>query len=299
MRHAMAALLLLPAFAACGGADETEAAELDPVLRAAAYPVAYLAERVAGDVLAVECPVPEDAHPITWQPSRDDLAAFQRATLIVINGANFEQWPATASLPTSRLVDTSRPFEKRLLTYETLTHSHGGGGEHTHEGIDGHTWLDPLQAKAQAGAIRDALQRARPDSAAEIEANFAALAVDLDALDARLRALGEPQLVCSHPAYNYLARRYGWEVTNFDLDPDAPLSEDDLARLAAARDASGARVVLWESEPLPETVARLTELSLRCVLFSPAEVQSAAQRAAGVDYLAIMQANVQRLADAL
>ena len=41
------------------------------------------------------------------QPSDELLAAYQRADLIVLNGAGFAKWVAGASLPPSRVVDTA------------------------------------------------------------------------------------------------------------------------------------------------------------------------------------------------
>src|SRR5690606_16041420 len=142
------------------------------------------------------------------------------------------------------------------------THSHGAGGEHTHEGIDGHTWLDPLAAIAQAEAIAGGLTRLFPEHEEDFARGFDSLRRDLEALDARFTEL-TPQLegvqfLASHPAYNYLARRYTWDITSFDLDPQAAIPDDAWNEIAAAADpAARARILLWESEALSETADRL------------------------------------------
>jgi zinc transport system substrate-binding protein len=263
------------------------------------YPVTWFAERIAGDAVEVACPVPDDVDPARWRPTRDDVAFLQRAALIVLNGADFEPWVAHVSLPPSRVVDTAKGFADTFLKYKTVTHSHGQGGEHTHEGIDGHTWLDPQNAKAQAKAILDALTRRFPDRAQAFAAGHEALARDLDGLHRDLEALaprlGGVTLLASHQAYDYLARRYGLTVTNLDLDPSKDLDAEDRAAVEKARVAGRPTIVLWEAEPSRAAADALEALGVRSVWFSPGETLTAAMRAEGVDYLGLMRANLDRL----
>jgi zinc transport system substrate-binding protein len=268
MRTLFAALILL---AACGDEPKVAAPERvgPPVVYTSFYPVTYFTERIAGDLVKVVCPLPPDADPIFWQPGPDVVRAYQEADLIVLNGAQFEKWALTTSLPENRVVRTADGFSGEWVKFEhAMTHKHGPAGEtHSHEGIDGHTWLDPNLAKRQAAAIRDALGRLLPADAAALNANYDALAKDLDALDALYRALptAGKTIVTTHPAWNYPARRYGWKLVN-------------------QSDAEG-DVRLWEGEP--ET-AGPTEVS-----FSPCEQPGES------DYLAAMKANLGRLKAAL
>jgi len=270
-----------------------------PVVYTTFYPTQFFAERIGGEHFEIVCPVPAGEDPITWRPSRDQIQAYRDADLIIINGASFEQWIETASLPTTRVINTSKSFEDEFVTYETVTHSHGPGGEHTHEGIDGHTWLDPINAKRQAEAILEAMIAKAPEQERALRGGFASLAADLDTLDARLQqttaALGDRTLLCSHPAYNYLAKRYGWSIKNFDFDPDAPISEGELAELTEAAPA----ILLWESEPLASTQASLTEAGILSVTFSPCELLGRDAREGGKTYLEVMQANLDRLDEAI
>src|SRR5262245_27092626 len=218
MRRLLAVLLASLALGAFSDKEKTEpvaprAGRAVPEVWTSFYPTTYLTERIAGrlggDLVKVVCPMPQDADPAFWQPDAATLEGYQKADLVVVNGAHFEAWVETASLPTTRVVDTAAGFANRWIKLEgSLTHSHGPGPAHTHGGTDGHTWVDPLNAKEQADAIRRALVRLLPAKAAAIDANFAALAKDLDALDAAFRALGKlPEgrsLYASHPAWNYL-----------------------------------------------------------------------------------------------
>ena len=213
-----------------------------PVIYTTFYPTEYFATQLVGDSMDVVCPLPDDADPIFWTPTRQQIAAFQEADLIIVNGAEFEKWVQAASLPESRVVDTAAGFEDAWVTYVTATHSHGAGGEHTHEGIDGHTWVDPINAIAQATAIKDALIEHFPEHETRVRAMIGPLTFALRDLDSRLTALTPSlegvQLMASHPAYNYLASRYGWDITNLDLDPEAPLDARSLHEIDHDLDAA-------------------------------------------------------------
>ncbi|HLU48734.1 MAG TPA: zinc ABC transporter substrate-binding protein [Planctomycetota bacterium] len=266
------------------------------------YPTEYFAKRLAGAHANVVCPVPDDADPIFWKPSPEAIAEMQRADLIVLNGASFEKWAETVSLPEARVVDTARSFSDRLLRYEeSVRHQHGPAGEHSHEGIDGHTWLDPLQAIEQARAIRDALIERLPNARADIERSWTALEADLRALDESFAALvpdgaEPPPLLASHPAYNYLVRRYGWNVHNLDLDPETVPDDATIAEIRHTLEDFRARALLWESEPVEEAARKIEdELGVESIVVSPCELLSDEERAEGKDYLSIQRENIERL----
>ena len=298
------ALLFLFLFlAACGGGASgggLDSIEPDDVVRTTAYPVHFLTERLAGSEIEVELVLPADEDPIFWQPPREALAALQGSRLIVTNGADFERWMRSASLPRTRVVRSADGFDDRHLTFQDTTHSHGPTGEHSHEGTDGHTWMDPRNAEDQALAIAAALAEAFPERADAVKSRMVELRGELRELDRRYAELAPQlaavQLIASHPAYDYIADRYGLEITNLDLDPSAELDEAALDSVVAAQDGERTNILLWESAPLSQTASRLAdELGVRSIVFSPAE---GAPEAGGPDYLAIMHANLDRLREA-
>ena len=249
-----------------------------PVVFTTFYPTTYFAGRLAGADARVVCPLPADADPIFWSPDDATIEAYQQADLIVVNGARFEKWVLKTSLPDARVVDTAKPFASEFLRFaEAVEHSHGPSGKHAHEGVDGHTWMDPLLAKQQAAEIARALKALLPERAQEIDARLAALHADLDeihqgfeALTARYR---KQPLLASHPAYNYPAFRYGWTVRNLNLDPESMPNAEQEAGLAKILEDTPARHILWESPPLPDIAERLKEkYGLESVEFSPCEV---------------------------
>jgi zinc transport system substrate-binding protein len=277
------------------------------------YPTTYFTERLVGGSgggaggVEVRCLLPEGADPAFWQPGRESLAEYHDAAMVVVNGAGFEKWVATAALAESRVVDTTAGMAGELIVLEGVVHSHGPAGMHSHAGTDGHTWVDPENAKAQAARIAGALRARWPEKSADVDARMRALEKDLDSLGARCAALAGlargAVLVASHPAYNYLSRRYGLGVVSLALDPETPLDDAavrEIGTLVERGASGGARVMLWEEEPLAETARLLEErFGMKSVVFDPAESLGAEERAAGADYLTIMRGNLDRLERAL
>ena len=296
-RH-LSCLVLL--FAAACGQDGTkaEAAAL-PRVAATFHPTAFFVAYVAGEYVEVVRPLPADADPAFWEPSPEALLEIQGADLIVLNGAGFERWAESVSLPDSRVLRTAEGFRQDWIERDSGSHSHGGLAPHSHGGVDGHTWMDPLQAVLQAEAIRDALKERWPERAAAFDEGFARLRSELEALDGRWRKLAPGleglRLVASHPSYDYLARRYGFELTNLDLAPEETLPEPILAELAELAAGNARTLVLWEADPLAETRAALAANGIESVLYAPAEVLAPSEHELGRDFLDVMNENIDRL----
>jgi zinc transport system substrate-binding protein len=200
------------------------------------YPLAYFAERIAGDLASVTFPAPQRVDPAFWMPDPETIATYQAADLILLNGAGYAKWTATVSLPRSRLADSSRGFRDAYIQVrDGITHSHGPGGEHSHGGVAFTTWLDLSQAAQQAEAIAQALTRKRPDAKEQIDRNLQSLQRDLLKLDGRIaettRAAPGRPLLASHPVYQYLARRYGLNLRSVMWEPEEVPSESQWSEL--------------------------------------------------------------------
>ena len=139
------ATVLSVVLAGCSSEDAAErGSELTgrPVVYASNYPLQYFAQRISAPLVDVRVPVPPGQDPAFWAPTPENVAALQKADLVLINGASYESWLKNVSLPSSRLVDTSKGFREQFIAQETTTHSHGPGGEHEHSATAFTTWLD-------------------------------------------------------------------------------------------------------------------------------------------------------------
>jgi zinc transport system substrate-binding protein len=295
---------------ACSGSDSTpdpaatgEAAS-DPGVESRArlavavvnYPLAWLAGEIGGDRVDVVFPVPAGEDPAYWSPGPEEIAAYQQADLILLNGAGYASWTDRASLPPSKLVDTSAGFSELLLPAgDRVVHAHGPGGEHEHGETAFTTWLDPRLAALQAEAIRDAMVRADSAGSGAYEDGLVrvrdALARVDEGLEAAFAAFAGAPLLASHPVYQYLAQRYGLDLRSVHLEPDEVPAAAGWAELRALLADRPSRLMLWEAEPLPAVRERLErELRIRPVVF-----ETCGNRPLEGDFLEAMQQNAARV----
>jgi len=300
--HVGAALAAILSLSACSqGAPPSaidHAGESKPQAFTVNYPLAYFAERIAGDELEVVFPAPADVDPAFWSPTPETVAAYQRADVILLNGAGYARWVQRVTLPQSRQVDTTAALTDQLIPLEdTVTHTHGPGGDHSHAGTAFTTWLDMSLAANQARAVFDALVLLRPESQSAFHENLAALEKDLAALDARLKAvsnrMSEQPLVFSHPVYQYLNRGYELNGRSVHWEPDEMPDKKQWQELAALLEEHPASMMIWEGEPLEATVSRLAEMGIQSVVFSPS-----GNRPEQGSFVSVMNSNVATLEQA-
>ncbi len=244
-----------------------------PRVVAVNHALQYFAERLLGDAAEVVFPVPQDVDPSFWRPSIADISMVQSADLILLNGAGFATWIDRVSLSRSKLVNTSAGIEDRFIVTESITHSHGDGGEHSHEGVASYLWLDPTLAIAQAEAIATAITSRGLVSKEDAADRLADLRADLEALDAQTRAALEAvqnvTFIATHPRYAYFARRYGLSITALEWEAGAVPTETQMADLRAMTADIGAQALIWEDTPPPEAFEMTAALGLRNIVFTP------------------------------
>ena len=256
------------------------------------YPVAWAAEQVGGKRVAVENLTPAGAEPHDLELTTDQRDAIDDAAVVLVMGRNFQ--PAVEAAAAQR--DRG--------TVELLDHlGLGDTGSLAH---DPHVWLDPTLMGRIVDEVERALGDASPADRATFAARATALHTTLDALDARYRrGLADCRLdtiVTAHEAFGHLAHAYGLRQEGVaGLSPDG---EPDARRLAALADlvrARGVTTVFTEqlvSPRIANTLAREAG-GVRTAVLDPLEGLTAKARAAGDDYVSVMDANLVKLRTAL
>jgi zinc transport system substrate-binding protein len=285
-------------WAGCSGekAAETGAKPAGrPVVYASNYPLQYFAQEISAPLVDVRLPAPAGQDPAFWEPTPEDVAAMQKADLVLLNGASYESWLKNVSLPSSRLVDTTEGLQEQFIALEeSVTHSHGPDGEHEHSATAFTTWLDLTLAIEQARAIKDAFAKRWPEYKDQFEAQFQKLAKDLEALDAEISqtakaAAGVPVLF-SHPVYQYFERRYQVNGRSVHWEPDEMPSESMWQELTTLLSSHPAKWMIWEGEPSADVTAKLTELGVHSIVFAPC-----GGAPEGGDFASQMKLNIQAL----
>ncbi len=262
------------------------------------YPLMYFAERIGGNQVQVEFPVPGDVDPAYWNPGIVDIAAFQKADLILLNGAGYAKWVQKVSLPRSKVVNTSAKLKNQYIyTKNVMTHSHGGKAKHAHEALAFTTWLDFEMAAGQAEAVAAALSRKRPELKDKFRGNLNGLVGELKALDQEIQKISSQNqstpLVVSHPVYDYFTRRYGLNIVSVHWEPDEVLMQQQLIELKKILNEHPAKWMIWEAEPDSKSVDKLKAIGVESLVFNPCgnlPEQS--------DFMSVMRRNVDNLRNA-
>ena len=258
------------------------------------YPLKYFTERIAGKSIEVVFPVPKGLNPIFWMPNPERLTNMQKADLIILNGATYEKWLTLVSLPPSKLVDTSIGFKDQYIKApNTITHSHGPQGKHSHRGFRHTTWLDFHLAANQAKAIEKALSRLLPDLESELKNRYLSLEKDLMKLDQKFgqvfAKIRKQSFLASHPEYSYLARRYSLNLRSLLWSPCVMPSPSQWKNLRNLLDEYPANWMIWEEEPIKESSEKLNMMGVKSLVFHPC-----CNTQGGVDFITVMYQNADR-----
>lgn len=316
-----AAVAVLAAIAltvnACGsnGHDKTSSATDAGRIHVVAnfYPMAEIVARVGGDRVNVTNLTPVGVEPHDIELTTRQVDELQDADLVVYLGKGFQ--PAVAKIVSRRdrgRVDVLGDIHLDKGAIEAIEAEEGGSADteatasaEQSPGVDPHFWLDPtLMAKA-VDEVAAALVDASPDDAATFQASARRYKDELDVLDRAfkqgLRDCDRKEIVTSHAAFFYMARRYG--LTQLPVAGVTPEAEPDADRLAALADeikAKGITTVFFEELVSPKVAEALArEADVKTAVLSPIEGLTQRELDAGKDYMAVMRDNLAALRQAL
>ncbi|HSH62011.1 MAG TPA: metal ABC transporter substrate-binding protein, partial [Acidimicrobiales bacterium] len=272
--------------------------------------------RVAGGRAEVTNLTPAGTEPHDLELTPRQVDQLEDADLVLYLGGGFQ--PALEKVASRRKgakVDLLQalPLEKGAVeageAEEAEEHAaeEAGGKQGAKEeaGLDPHFWLDPALMDKAVERIQQALVEARPEGRAEFERNAATYRAELAELDGRYRtALStcrRKELVTSHAAFHYLAKRYG--LSQEPIAGLSPEAEPDPRRLAELTDLvrrRNATTIFYEtlvSPEVAETLARQT--GTKTAVLNPLEGLTSEQVEKGASYVSVMDENLTALKDAL
>ncbi|CAN5808037.1 zinc ABC transporter substrate-binding protein [soil metagenome] len=289
-------------------------------VKASFYPLQFVAERVGGDLVAVDniTPAGADAHDI--ELTAQDVAAVEDADLVFylsdfapsVDDAIDSTGATAFDVADADVMDrvyTEEPVDSHddHGDDEHGDDEHGddehGDDDHDHGGeageTDPHFWLDPVRLATVADAFADQLAELDPDNADVYRSNAEALGGELDDLDGEFEAAladcQNSQLVTSHTSFGYLADRYGMEQVGIaGLSPSEAPSPSEQAELADFVADNEVRTIYYETTVSPdiaETIAN--EAGAQTAVLDPLE--GLTDDSEGSDYLEVMRSNLANL----
>jgi zinc transport system substrate-binding protein len=268
-------VLILVAVASLASGCSSGEASGNKTVVAAFYPLAFAADRVGGTRYSVDDLTPPGAEPHDVELTPKEVAQVETADVVLYLSHGFQ--PAVA-----KAVE-----EAKGRTVDVLQ------GLRLH-GADPHVWLDPV-------LYGDVVRRI----AGAVHGSTAPLLHDLRELDRQYRRdlqhCARREIVTSHAAFGYLARRYGLtQVAITGLAPESEPTPRQLADVVKLVRRTHAKTVFFEklvSPRLAETVAR--EVHARTAVLDPIEGLTAAEQERGDNYLTLMRQNLATLGIAL
>ncbi len=272
-------------------------------MAAAFYPLAYVAERVAGEHAEVSNLTQPGGEPHDLELAIRETAEIAEADLVVFErGFQPAVDSAVGEVATGEAIDAADVVD--LLPFEEHHAEEGDADDHEeheeHGDLDPHFWQDPLRMADLGDAVADKLAELDPDHADDYSANAADLRSDLEALDgeyaARLASCTRDTVVVSHDAFGYLAK-YGLHLEPIaGLSPGAEPTPDDLRRLQALIKDKGITTVFSETLASPKMSETLAgDLGIETAVLDPLEGLTEEASDSDEDYLSIMQANLSAL----
>lgn len=290
---------ILSLFAGCQGkGTESQTTDGRLLVYTSFYPIYDFAQKIGGDKVRVVNMVPAGIEPHDWEPASRDIANLTRAQVFLYNGAGMEGWvdKILSSLP-----------NKHLIVVETAQGMDYLANKNKEENLqyDPHTWLNPLNAKKQMEAIKNALQKADPHNKDYYEKNYQTNAKKLDELDQEYkRTLGgcrKKEIVVAHQAFGYLCHAYGLKQVAIEgLSADSEPSPAKMVEITKFAKEHGVRYIFFEELISPKVAKVLAkQVAAETEILNPLEGLSPEEVKAGKEYFSVMRDNLTRIKRAL
>ncbi|OGY32327.1 MAG: hypothetical protein A3C02_04270 [Candidatus Andersenbacteria bacterium RIFCSPHIGHO2_02_FULL_45_11] len=271
------------------------------------YPLAHFAQQVGGDLVSVTNMTPSGSEPHDFDPSPRDVAELTSSKLFIYNGGGLEPWVPRVlpDLQKAQIAIVNATQGLDLLTGEEHEGEEGAEDEHEGEELDPHVWLSPKLAQQQVRAIEKGLIAADVSNAAVYTTNADAYITELEALDADFK-LGTAQcnrreLVTSHAAFAYLAKRYGLTMVPIaGLSPDEEPSPARLAEISNFVREHGVTHIFFEtlvSPALSQTIAH--ETGAKTLTLHTLEGLTDEEVSQGKSYISVQRENLAAIRTAL
>ncbi len=291
-------IILLSAVLLFGCISNTEQAKNNKLkVVATLYPIYDFARNVGGDQVEVALLIPPGVDPHEFELSPSDAQKVSNAKVFLYNGAGIEPWIPNLlqGMENTNLttVDTSKGIDFIVSK------------DADEPGDDPHVWLDPLLAKKQVAAIRDAFIEADPAGKDYYTKNAADYMVKLDELDSEFRiamaSCKKKDVLIAHATVGYFCKEYGCnQIAIEGINPEAePLPADIVKIVTQARDNKVTTVFVEKlvSPKAAQTIA--DEINGSTVTFNSVHGITLDEMNRGETYLSLMHENVQVIKTAL
>jgi len=267
------------------------------------FPLMEFARAVAAERGEVRLLIPPGAEVHTWQPRVSDIAKLSSSDLFICIGQSLEPWAKdiikSVSKPDLRILEASQNIE---LLREASPHS----GQHGHQTVDPHLWLDFDHDLVIIKQIQRILSEIEPVHATFFSQNAARYNEKLKMLNNKFEAafrncLHRTFIFAGHSAFGYLADKYKLEqVSIYGLSPDSEPTPKQIFSVISLAKKNRIKTIFFEANINPK-LARLVakEIGAKTLPLNPGHNLTKKQLMLGVTFFDIMEENLKNLKDGL
>jgi zinc transport system substrate-binding protein len=261
------------------------------------FPIYDFARNVGGDRVDAAMLIPPGVDPHEFDLSPSTARTLSDARVFLYNGAGMEPWvpQLLAGVGNDRLISVDTSAGIGLIASK----------DPDEPGDDPHVWLDPLLAKRQVMAIRDAFIEADPAGKEYYTRNAADYLSKLDGLDSGFRAAmascRKKDILVTHATMGYFCREYGCnQIAIQGINPEAePLPADIVNIVEQARERN-IRTVFVEKLVSPKAAQAIAgEINGTVVTFNSVHGITVEEMDRNETYLSLMQENIPIMKAAL
>jgi zinc transport system substrate-binding protein len=259
------------------------------------YPLYDFAQNVGGDKVTVSILVPETVDVHDFEPTPSSISAVSTADVLIYNGVGLEPWIANivSASDNPDLIQVNTSQDITLLPVAQQFQS----GNQTY---DPHIWLNPVDAQQQVRNILQGLIQADPADSQYFTQNADAYIAKIEALNQQAinatTNTATNRFVTFHEAFSYLANQYN--ITQvpilgpFEEEPSAV----GIQNVIDAIQQYGLRYVGYESLENPAISQSIsTQTNASMIEMNPIEGLTDEQKAAGDNYITLMQKNIENI----
>lgn len=260
------------------------------------YPVYDLTKRIVGDKMNVKMLIKSNEEPHSFELKSSDMAALNKADLIVYNGANMEGF--------IKDVEAAVKNKEKFLNLSqglTLLEAASDLASANHDAVNPHTWLSVKNAMEQLDTICRKLSAIDPANKTYYEQNLQKSLKEFKALDDEFTKVlsgikkKDKCFIVSHVAFNYLAHDYGLkQIAVTGISPEDEPTAAQLKKIADFVKEHGIKTILFEGKTTPkvaETLAKNTGTKTGTIY----TLENLTEEEAKLGYIELMRRNLREL----
>lgn len=262
--------------------------DLKPVIFTTIYPIYDFTQKIGGNNVEIIPLIPFGVEPHSWEPTPKTLTALSKADMLIYHGGGIDDWVEKIADSTNSNLILVKATEDINFLYDE------------HElAYDPHVWLNPLLAKKMAENITYGLTQFDPEG--PYLNIFQKLSKEFDNLDllyeTSLKKCSNKNLVVTHDAFNYLAKRYELNtIPLMGLSAESKPTPSHLAQVVKTINEKNIKYIFSEellNHKLTDILAHDTGAEV--LVLNPLGSISEQQMENNQDYFSLMKKNLDRL----